>query len=47
MIIDGTSNWHYLAIKSISGLLHGITSSHNEVFLLFKLLSPVHNGKET
>ena len=30
MITDGTSNWHYLAVKSISGLLRGITSNHNE-----------------
>ena len=29
MITDGTGNWHYLAIKSISGLLRGITSNHN------------------
>ena len=28
MITDGTSNWHYLAIKNISGL----TSNHNDVF---------------
>ena len=26
MIADGTGNWHYLAIKSISGLLRGVTS---------------------
>ena len=29
MITDGTTNWHYLAIKNISGLLRGITSNHN------------------
>ena len=29
MITDGTGNWHYLAIKSISGLLRGVTSNHN------------------
>ena len=29
MITDGTGNWHYLAIKSISGLLRGVTSKHN------------------
>ena len=29
MIIDGTDNCHYLAIKIISGLLRGITSNHN------------------
>ena len=30
MITDGTDNWEYLAVKSISGLLRGITSNHNE-----------------
>ena len=29
MITNGTGNWHYLAIKSISGLLRGVTSKHN------------------
>ena len=29
MITDGTGNWHYLAVKSISGLLRGVTSNHN------------------
>ena len=32
MITDGTGNWHYLAIKSISGLLTGITWNHNGDF---------------
>ena len=32
MITDGTGNWHYLAIKSISGLLRGVTSKHNGDF---------------
>ena len=32
MITDGTGNWYYLAIKSISGLLRGITSNHNGDF---------------
>ena len=32
MITDGTSNWHYLAIKNISGLLRGVTSNHNGDF---------------
>ena len=32
MITDGTGNWHYLAIKRISGLLRGITSNHNGDF---------------
>ena len=25
LITDGTTNWHYLVVKSISGLLRGIT----------------------
>ena len=32
MITDGTSNWHYLTIKNISGLLRGTTSNHNGDF---------------
>ena len=32
MITDGISNWHYLAIKNISGLLQGTTSNHNGEF---------------
>ena len=32
MITDETSNWYYLAIKNISGLLRGITSNHNGDF---------------
>ena len=32
MITDGTSNWHHLAVKIISGLLRGITSNHNGYF---------------
>ena len=32
MITDGTGNWHYLAEKSISGLLRRITSNHNGDF---------------
>ena len=29
MIIDDDKNWHYLAVKSISTLLRGITSNHH------------------
>ena len=32
MITEGTGNWHYLAIKSISGLLRGATAKHNGDF---------------
>ena len=37
--------WHYLAVKHISGLLRGITSNHNQDFILFKLFSFIHNKK--
>ena len=30
LIISNGENWHYLAIKSLSGLLTGITSNHKE-----------------
>ena len=29
VITDNENNWHYLAIKSIPGLLHGITSTNH------------------
>ena len=32
MITDGTDNWHYLAVKSIPGLLREMTSNHNGDF---------------
>ena len=38
MISDGTSNWHYLAIKNISGLLRGTTSNHNGDFYCLNCL---------
>ena len=38
MITDGTSNWHYLAIKNISRLLRGITSNHNGQFYCLNFL---------
>ena len=38
MITDGTTNWHYLAIKNISGLLRGITSNHNGDFYCLNCL---------
>ena len=38
MITDGTSNWHYLAIKNISGLLRRITSNHNGDFYCLNCL---------
>ena len=34
MITDGTGNWHYLEIKSIPGLLRGVTSKHGGYYCL-------------
>ena len=38
MITDGDCNWHYLAVKSISGLLRGITLNHNGDFYCLNCL---------
>ena len=32
MITDDNNNWHYLALKSISKLLRGVTSNNNGDF---------------
>ena len=32
MITDGNGIWHYIAIKSISALLNGVSSKHNGDF---------------
>ena len=46
MITDSNNNnWHYLTVKSISGLLRGITSIHDVFLLLFKSFSFVHDKK--
>ena len=39
MITDGTTNWHYLAIKALSGLIRGITSNHNGDFYCLNCLN--------
>ena len=38
MVTDGTTNWHYLAIKNLPGLLRGITSNHNGDFYCLNCL---------
>ena len=40
MITDGTNNWHYLAVKSISGLLRRITSYHYGDFYCLNCFHP-------
>ena len=32
LMISNSENWHYLVVKSLSGLLTGITSNHKENF---------------
>ena len=39
--------WHYLAVRSLPALFRGISSNHNGVFLLFKLLSFIQHTKKT
>ena len=46
MITDGTSNWHYLAVKSISGLLRRITSNHNGDFYCLNCFHPYTTDKK-
>ena len=38
MITDDGKKWHYLAVKSISALLRGITSNHNGDFYCLNCL---------
>ena len=46
MITDGTNNWHYLAIKSISWLLRRITSNHNADFYCLNCFHPYTTEKK-
>ena len=45
LMISNSEKLHYLTIKNFPGLLRGITSSHKEHLLLFKLFSVVPNKK--
>ena len=47
MITDGTSNCHYLAVKSISGLLRRITSNHNGDFYCLNCFHSYTTEKKT
>ena len=33
-MISNGENWHYLAVKSLSRLLRGITSNHDEIIIV-------------
>ena len=46
MITDGTGNWHYLVVKSISGLLRRITSNHNGDFYCLNCFHPYTTEKK-
>ena len=47
MITDNKNNWHYLAVKSISGLLRGLTSNHNEDFYYLNCFHSYRTKKKT
>ena len=47
IITDGTNNWHYLAVKSISGLTRGITSNHNGDFCCLNCFHSCTTKKKT
>ena len=34
-VSDETNNWHYIAVKNISGLLRRLTSDHNGDFICY------------
>ena len=38
MITDNNKKWHYLAVKSLSVLLRGVTSTNNEDFYCLNCL---------
>ena len=46
MTTDGTSNWHYLVVKRISGLLRGIISNHNGDFYCLNCFHPYTTEKK-
>ena len=47
LMITNGEKWHYLAVRSLPALFRGISSNHNGVFLLFKLLSFIQHTKKT
>ena len=46
MITDETSYWHYLTVKSISGLLRGKTSNHSGYFYCVNCFHPYITEKK-
>ena len=46
MVADGACNWHYLAVKSIFGLLREITSNHNDDFHCLNCLNSYTTNKK-
>ena len=47
MTTHGSTNWHYVAIKNISGLLRGITSNHNGDFYYLNCLHSYRTKRKT
>ena len=46
LMITDSKEWHYLAVKSLSALLRGITSNHNRYILLYKLFHSYSTEKK-
>ena len=45
LMITDNEKWHYLAVKSVSGLLRGITSNHDEDFYCLNCFHPYTTDK--
>ena len=46
MITNDDKNWHYLAVKSVSRLLRGITSNHHGDFYCLHCLHSYRTKKD-
>ena len=44
-MLSNGENWHYLVVKSLSGLLTGITSNHKEDFYCLNCFHSYRTGK--
>ena len=47
IVTDNNNNWHYLAVKGISGLLKGITSKHKGDFYCLNCFHSYTTEKKT
>ena len=45
-MISNGKNWHYLAVKSLSRLLRGISSNHNSDYYCLNCFHSYRNGNK-